>query len=114
VSTEPRRIKRIIRKLPKQGTYYGETKILRTMDPEPKAKANPVKVRQEHVYALTKPRVVEGYVTLTQLAAERGIQAQLARIWVIHANIKKPADGWRWPVKSKVLGKVRKILGLEP
>jgi hypothetical protein len=63
-------------------------------------------------YALTKPRVVVGYVTLTQLAAEKGMQPQLARIYMHRAKIKKPAEGWRWPAKSAALKKVRKALGL--
>lgn len=71
--------------------------------------------REEHAYALTKPRAIEGYVTLTQLASERGMQPQLARIWVNKAGIKKPAtNGWLWKEKSKELARVRKVLGLKP
>jgi ribosomal protein S6 len=68
---------------------------------------------QRHLtYALTKPRVVIGYVTLTQLAAERGMQAQLARIYMNRAGIKKPLEGWRWLATARALKKVRKALGL--
>ena len=63
-------------------------------------------------YALTKPRNIEGYVTLTQLAAEKGMQAQLARIYLHRAKIKKPPEGWRWPMKSAALKKARQVLGL--
>jgi hypothetical protein len=120
VNVEVRKIKKLVKKLPLD--IAGK----RPVDPLPDVpaeksrrgaittqKAAPVKVHQEHVYALTKPRAVEGYVTLTQLAGERGIQAQLARIWVLRANIKKPADGWRWLVGSKGLANVRKVLELD-
>jgi predicted amidophosphoribosyltransferase len=68
--------------------------------------------RKQLTYALTKPRHIEGYVTLTELAADAGMQAQLARLYVQRAGIAKPADGWRWLRLSKVLKKVRKVLGL--
>jgi hypothetical protein len=97
VSVEPRRIKKIIRKLP---------------DAEENSLAQAARVRQEHIVTHTKPRVVEGFVTLTQLAAERGIQAQLARIWMHRAKIQRPADGWRWKDGSRELKKVRKALEL--
>lgn len=63
-------------------------------------------------YALTKPRAVEGFVTLTELASERGIQAQLARLWIKRAKLPKPTDGWRWKAGSGVLKRARKALGL--
>jgi predicted amidophosphoribosyltransferase len=68
--------------------------------------------RKQLTYALTKPRHVEGHVTLSQLAADAGMQAQLARLYVKRAKVEKPADGWRWKDGSRGLKKVRKILGL--
>lgn len=59
----------------------------------------------------SKPRAVEGFVTLSELAAKAGIQAQLARLWLKKAEIKKPAAGWRWKVDSRELTRVRKVLG---
>lgn len=73
-----------------------------------------VKPERKLTYALTKPRHVEGYVTRTELAAERGMQAQLARLHLQRAGIKKPAEGWMWKVGSKALWKARKALGLKP
>ena len=72
------------------------------------------KPERKLTYALTKPRHVEGYVTRTELAAERGIQAQLARLYLQRAGIKKPAEGWRWKEGSKALWKARVALGLKP
>lgn len=86
--------------LPKRDIYHEETRILRES------------AQRTHTYALVKPRAVEGYVTLTQLAAERGIQAQLARLWVKRAGIRRSTEGWRWVEGSKALKRVRKVLGL--
>lgn len=99
MSTEPRRIRRIIRRLPV---------------PKGEVGATPVKPQQrQHVYAISKPRITEGFVTLPQLAAERGIQAQLARLWLKRAKIQKPRDGWwRWEIGSQALKRVRRALGL--
>lgn len=79
--------------------------------PDEPVKETP-KPQRQLTYALVKPRAVEGYVTLTQLAAERGMQAQLARLYMQRAGISKPAEGWRWLVTSRALKKVRHVLGL--
>lgn len=63
-------------------------------------------------YALSKVRLIPGYVTLPQLAAERGIQAQLARLRLKAADVRKPGDRWTWKEDSKALKSVRKVLGL--
>jgi hypothetical protein len=70
--------------------------------------------RRTLAFALTKARIIEGCVTLPQLAAERGIQAQLARLWIKAAGIKKPGQRWVWKEDSKALPRVRKALGLKP
>jgi hypothetical protein len=72
------------------------------------------RVERQLTYALTKPRNIEGYVTLTQLAAEKGMQAQLARIYLQRAGIRRPNEGWRWRRTSMMLPKVRNALGLQP
>jgi hypothetical protein len=72
------------------------------------------KVSEGHVYALTKPRAIEGYVTLTQLASERGIQPQLARIWMKKNGWVASAEGWMFKTNSRELKKARKVLGLPP
>ena len=98
MSTEPRRIKKLTRPLDEQDFI-------------------PVSRAQEKTFAfaLSKLRVVEGCVTLTQLARERGIQAQLARLWLKDAGIKKPLGGrWVWKEDSQVLTRVRKALWLKP
>lgn len=59
------------------------------------------------------PRTVEGYVTLAQLAEEKNIQAQLARLWVVKAELKKPTEGWRWKTGSRELARVRKVMELD-
>jgi hypothetical protein len=91
--TEPRRIRKIVREppsIPADG------------------------VNQDLRIPHSTPRVVEGYVTLPQLAAQLNMQAQLARLWVKAAGIKKPADGrWRWKEGSRELSRVRKALGLD-
>lgn len=102
----------MIRKLPKHDIYYGETRILRQMgDLDEPVKETP-KPQRQLAYALVKPRAVEGYVTLTQLAAERGMQSQLARLYMQRAGITKPAEGWRWKKDSKRLERIRSVLGL--
>ena len=60
----------------------------------------------------TKPREIAGFVTRTQLAVEAGMQAQLARVYLLRARIKRPKVGWRWAVGSAELKKVRGALGL--
>lgn len=62
--------------------------------------------------ALTTQQV-EVYWTLQQLAEERKIQTQLARLWLLKAGIEKPASGrWQWREGSRELKRVRKALGL--
>jgi hypothetical protein len=117
---EPRRVKKIIREIPKLtnkevaeialGTPLAEAR--RRLGKAKNKTYRTRKVQEEHSYALTKPRAVEGYVTLTQLASERGIQPQLARIWVKKVTIRKPKDGWRWKEESTGLAIARKALGL--
>lgn len=82
-------------------------------EPDEPVKETP-KPQRQLAYALVKPRAVEGYVTLTQLAAERGMQSQLARLYMQRAGINKPVEGWRWKTGSKRLGKIRRALGLRP
>ena len=94
MSAEPRRIKKIIRKLP--------------------AEVESSHPRQTYVRHSTTPRVIEGYTTLAQLAIERGIQLQLARIWVSNAGIKKPDTRWLWKNGSRELARARKVLELTP
>lgn len=62
----------------------------------------------------SKPRAIEGFVTLAQLAEARVIQAQLARLWLKKAGVKKPKEGWRWKRDSRELDRMRKLLGLDP
>lgn len=108
MSTEPRRIKRIIRRTPRPPfEVSGNTTLVPAVErnrPAQKALA----------FALQKVRVIEGFVTLPQLAAERGIQAQLARLWIKAAGIKKPGERWVWAEGSKALARARKALGLKP
>lgn len=107
MSTEPRRIKRIVRHAPRPLTEVSGTTLAPAVERNrPTQKAL--------TFALQKVRVIEGYVTLPQLAAERGIQAQLARLWIKAAGIKKPRDRWVWAEGSKALGRARKVLGLKP
>lgn len=126
---EPRRIKKLVRK-PEGLTQteaafiqqsYPSDELSPTSGPEPSrtprgnASKKPVEPRskKQHLsYALTKPRPVEGFVTLTQLASERGIQAQLARLWVIQAGLKKNGNRWAWKTDSRDLKRARKALGL--
>jgi hypothetical protein len=96
VNTETRRIRKILRR-PRE---YEEVEV------------PPLNPQRQLTYALTKPRAVKGFVTLTQLAAERGMQAQLARIYMHRAKIRKPGEHWRWEEGSKTLKRVRKALGL--
>ena len=76
---------------------------------EPK---KPPRRKETLAYALVKPQTPDGLVTLPQLAAERGMQPQLARIWVKNAKVKKPGTRWQLEKKSKALARVRKVLGL--
>jgi hypothetical protein len=124
MSVEPRRIKKLVRETPRL-TSKEVTEIANGLPEasiqEETRKAGAKKkvyrtrkVSEGHVYALTKPRSVEGYVTLTQLASERGIQPQLARIWAKKAGWTPTADGWRFKEGSRDLKRIRKVLGLEP
>lgn len=125
--TEPRRIKKVVRKVPK--LTQKEVSEIAVGDPFPvtpagqtrrgaittqKVTITPSAKDDDYTYALTKPRAVEGHVTLPQLASERGIQSQLARIWVINAGIKKTDNRWQWKKESKALARVRNVLGLKP
>lgn len=110
MSTEPRRIKRIVRRYNNPLLTQEEIR-----NAQRRADARPdEKPQRALAYAITKARVIEGCVTLPQLAAERGIQAQLARLWIKRAGIKKPRDRWVWAEGSKALGRARKALGLKP
>lgn len=112
MNTEPRRIKKIVRKLTAEDLEEAHRRadgVKRTS-----LGATTPRTRAEHAYALVKPRSVEGFVTLTQLASERGIQAQLARIWVKNAGIKKPGERWQWKEGSRELKNVRRALELKP
>lgn len=100
MSAEPRRIRKLTRNL---DWTPADRPLLEDREP---------RTQKVHTYALSKVRVVEGHVTLPQLAAERGIQAQLARLWVKAAGVKKPRDRWMWADGSKALTRVRKALGL--
>jgi len=113
-----------VRKLPKQPTgnklltreevkqyeraFYGP------LPDEPPVKEPKKAPRRKETlaYALVKPQTPEGFVTLPQLAAERGMQPQLARIWIKNANLKKPGTRWQWPKGSPSLKRARKVLGL--
>lgn len=122
--TEPRRIRKIIREPIEAGTR----EFSPPTNPFPAVPAGhsrrgaittqkvtakkPPRTRATLTYALTKPRSIEGYVTLTELAAERGVQAQLARLWVKRVGLEKPPYGWRWKEGTRVLKQVRKALGL--
>jgi hypothetical protein len=120
--TEPRRIRKIIREPVDAGTRELQPfniPIEEVAAANQKTAANirkqlnkPRRSRSTLTYALTKPRAVEGYITLTELAAERGIQAQLARLWVKRCELPKPADGWMWKEGSRDLKRARKALGL--
>lgn len=114
MSTEPRRIriKRIVRRYNNPLLTPDEVnEVQRRKIAFDRALATPP--QRALAFALQKARVVEGCVTLPQLAAERGIQAQLARLWVKAAGIKKPGDRWVWKEDSKALPRVRKALGLQ-
>lgn len=102
-----------VRKLPKIKRFPEWTPASGPTAPELMREVKP-KPERTLTYALTKPRHVEGYVTRTELAAECGMQAQLARLHLQRAGVKKPAEGWRWKVGSKGLWKARKALGLKP
>lgn len=69
-----------------------------------------VPVQRRESFLVSKPRRVEGYTTLSQLAVSAGMQAQLARLHVKKAGIKKPAAGWRWKTGSRELSRVCKVL----
>jgi hypothetical protein len=109
VSAEPRRIKRIVRHAPRPLTEVSGT----TLAPALERRSEP---RQKTLtFAVSKVRIIPGFVTLPQLAHERGIQAQLARLWLKGTDIKKPAGGrWLWKEGSKELKRVRNALGLKP
>jgi hypothetical protein len=77
-----------------------------------KVERNPDDPRQYTVHGQSKPHVVEGNVTMAQLAKERGIQSQLARLWLLKAGFKKPGTRWMWKDDSRDLARVRKALGL--
>jgi hypothetical protein len=93
---EPRRIKKLVRKL-----RADKANALRDAADSRRA------LREERTYALTKLRT-KPFIT------ERGIQAQLARIWVRNAKIKRPGERWLWKTGSKELARVRNVLGLKP
>lgn len=75
--------------------------------------ANARREKQHLSYALSTPRTIEGFVALTQLASERGIQAQLARLWAIKAGLRKNGNRWAWKEDSRDLKRARKALGLD-
>lgn len=112
MSVEPRRIKKIVRE--PVNTPFPRVPV------EPSRRGaittQTVKVTSESNYTMhgqSIPKTIPGYVTLTQLAAERKIQPQLARLWVKHVDIKKPAGRrWAWKDGSRELARVRKALGL--
>lgn len=90
-------------------------KLLKVPFPEVPAgqtKRGAITTQKVHTYALSKVRVIDGCVTLPQLAAERGIQAQLARLWIKTAGVKKPAARWVWKEDSLGLKRAREALGL--
>jgi len=92
---------------------------MRAGDPFPnvpagRSRRGAITTQKVTVAEYSTPRVVEGYITLAQLASARGIQSQLARLWVKAAGIKKPAAGWRWKEGSRELTRIRKVLKLEP
>ena len=110
----------MIRKLPKVCAWCsnplatdGGCNYCANDQPDEPVKETP-KPQQQLTYALTKPRYVDGCITLTQLAAQRGMQPQLARLRMQRAGIKKPAQGWRWGAHSKALAKVREALEWKP
>jgi len=111
--TEPRRIRKIVRE-PVKAPFFGpETgnRLLNEKERQTVPKQIADGVNQDLRIPHSTPRVVEGYVTLPQLAAQLNMQAQLARLWVKAAGIKKPADGrWRWKEGSRELSRVRKAL----
>lgn len=111
MSTEPRRIKKVVRRYNNPLLTQDEVKNSFTPTLTGHTGGKP---QRTLAYTLTKARIIAGCVTLPQLAAERGIQAQLARLWVKAAGIKKPGDRWVWKADSKALQRVRKALGLEP
>lgn len=104
MSTEPRRIKKLVRN-------PDWTPADRPLPEDRESRKAPKKAL---AFALQKVRVIEGCVTLPQLAAERGIQAQLARLWVKAAGVKKPGQRWVWKEGSNALARARKALGLKP
>jgi hypothetical protein len=113
--TEPRRIRKLPKNpFPNVPAGFSRRGAITTQQVEetPPAEAPKRPPTKYLRYALTKPRSIEGYVTLTQLASERGIQAQLARIWMKRAKVQQPDAGWRWKDGSRELKKVRKVLGL--
>lgn len=106
-----------VRKLPKysSSSEVPESHSRRVVGVEQEIQLSPEKPsKRTLIYALTKPRHVEGYVTRTELAAECGIQAQLARLYLQRAGVKKPTEGWRWKEGSRGLWKARVALGLKP
>lgn len=104
MSTEPRRIRKVIRHL----TAEDLEEVHRRADGLKRASLGPMSPTLRRPYTQKVP----GYVTLPQLAAERGIQPQLARIWIKNAGIKKPGYRWQWKEGSRELARVRKALGL--
>jgi hypothetical protein len=115
VSAEPRRIKRIIKRSPRPLTEgSGTTLAPHQISVSPGPSLPKEKPEKALTFAVSKVRVIDGYVTLPQLAHERGIQAQLARLWVKATGIKKPGDRWMWKEDSKALKRVREALGLKP
>lgn len=116
---EVRKIKKIVRKPPDPSTRRLTRKEIDEIVESPMvsthettAPSSTGKRGKTLAYAIVKPREVEGFATLSQLAAERGMQPQLARIWVKKAGMERSAAGWRWKAGSRDLKKVRKLLGL--
>lgn len=112
MSAEPRRIRKLVRQSGNPPLNKSERQaVFQKVADEVNAELRRGK-QKALTYALSKVRIIEGYVTLPQLAAERGIQAQLARLWVKAAGIPKPRDRWVWAEGSKALKRARKALGL--
>ena len=112
---EVRKIKKIVRKAERLFPLTAEERGEESLPVGKPPKAAPPSTGKRGktlAYAIVKPREVEGFATLSQLAAERGMQPQLARIWVKKAGMERSAAGWRWKVGSRDLKKVRKLLGL--
>jgi hypothetical protein len=116
---EPRRIKKLVRRPHTEPAETAVTDVraairngtIRANKSVNSPQTQKVKEYIQHSAAVNA-REFEGYVTLTQLAIERGIQPQLARIWVNKAEVPKPKEGWRWKVASRDLTRIRKLLGL--